>query len=261
MVEIVIQRAVKKFRDNRWPIAPGCTALIGAGGKTTTMLSMAKAVADEGGQVLITTTTKIWPPAGAPLVRTDEESDLISAVRGHFGKAQMVAIGKGLGDRGKLLGLEPEEVCNLAASGVAKVVLCEADGAGGKPLKWHKPGEPVVPACANLVLSIAGLDALGTPVSEVHRSELFAEALGMDRSEAVGPVEIARAMKATERYAPEGSRLIYVLNKADNDEELSKAREVIALMRELGAAEPAICSHRGQVVKVFPADAAVGFKS
>ena len=57
-------------------IRPGVTALVGAGGKTSTMLRLARELRGAGQTVAVTTTTPIFPPpadlCGAPLYSPGE---------------------------------------------------------------------------------------------------------------------------------------------------------------------------------------------
>lgn len=60
-----------------------------------------------------------------------------------------------------------------SASALAGLTVCEADGSRHLPLKLHREGEPALPASASHCLIVAGLSALGKPVSAcVHRYEL-----------------------------------------------------------------------------------------
>ena len=54
------------------------------------------------------------------------------------------------------------------------LVLVEADGAKGRPLKYPAAHEPVIPPCSGCTVVVAGLDALGRTIAEaVFRSEQF----------------------------------------------------------------------------------------
>ncbi|MBQ1365708.1 MAG: putative selenium-dependent hydroxylase accessory protein YqeC, partial [Clostridia bacterium] len=54
-------------------------------------------------------------------------------------------------------------------------ILVEADGSAGRPLKAHRPWEPVIPACSDQTVCLVGASGIGKPVSEVcHCPDLFA---------------------------------------------------------------------------------------
>ena len=56
------------------------------------------------------------------------------------------------------------------------VMLVEADGAKHHPVKVPAEWEPVIPACADLVISVIGLDCLGQPISQsAYRMERTSE--------------------------------------------------------------------------------------
>lgn len=60
-----------------------------------------------------------------------------------------------------------------SASALAGLTACEADGSRHLPLKLHREGEPALPVSTSHCLIVAGLSALGKPVSAcVHRYEL-----------------------------------------------------------------------------------------
>ena len=142
-------------------------AVIGAGGKTTTVRQLAAAVKNQ--RVLITTTTHmqpILPPESRAFLSDPAAQDLLMELE----KPGILCAGVPAGPR-KIGSLTPELL--QAAADRADYVFCEADGAKCCPLKLHKDYEPVVPDWAAGCLIVAGLSALGRPVSEaVHRYQL-----------------------------------------------------------------------------------------
>lgn len=144
-----------------------CIAIIGAGGKTTAMITLARAL--ESQRVLVTTTTHIYPVS--PL----ESRELLvnptsEELRRALEKPGIVCAGN-LEGEGKLSGLGPGL---LARAGQwADWILCEADGAKRLPLKLHREGEPVIPPETERCLLVLGLSAVDQPVSKVvHRYRL-----------------------------------------------------------------------------------------
>jgi probable selenium-dependent hydroxylase accessory protein YqeC len=208
--------------DNMWTalgLGKGaCVAFIGGGGKTTSILALIERATAEGLRVVVTTTTKMWPPSGIPLVLRADGRELVDLVHAQFRNSAVVALGRRLAESGKLLGLEPQGVCLLTESGVADVVLCEADGAAGRSLKVHGANEPVVPACATSVAIIAGLDAIGQVPGPgvIHRFENFLETPQADREESVTARTCANILLlATARLDP-GVPAVFILTKADD---------------------------------------------
>ena len=145
-------------------------AIIGGGGKTTSLLAISRYLQKD--PVLMTTTTHILP-VYPPTVR-DYLSDPTKAQLLHSLSAPgIVCAGReeALPDRVRLCPL-PDPLLDLGRD-TAVWTVCEADGAARLPLKLHKSTEPVIPADSDLSLLVIGLSALGKPVSEtVHRYAL-----------------------------------------------------------------------------------------
>lgn len=197
----------------------GCIAIIGAGGKTTTMSALAHEFRSLGKSVLITTTTKIWPPNDLVAVYgADRIATLRRAIRAHG----IAVTGLAISVEGKILGLPPKSVCAYVQKTVADVVLCEADGAAGRSLKIHGIGEPVVPECSDRVLVMVGLDSVGQPATAatVHRIEALELSTGIALGTTIGPREVARILAATRCRLREDVPTVCVLNKADDAESI-----------------------------------------
>lgn len=160
------------------PETPPLLAVIGAGGKTTAMEKIASSGAGRGLSVLFTTTTHIYPllppksrellvePAPEVLLETLSRPGIVCA-----GNAAAGPETPATGIPKKLSPLKPQLFCS--ASALAGLTVCEADGSRHLPLKLHREGEPALPVSASHCLIVAGLSALGKPVSAcVHRYEL-----------------------------------------------------------------------------------------
>ena len=179
-------------------IPRGVTAVVGSGGKTTLIRHLAEELRQQG-SVLICTTTKMWlPEPGAcycPTLRQAAE-----ACR----PGQVVYTGPA-SPQGKLL--PPEEP---GWQTLADYVLVEADGAAGRPLKAHRPWEPVIPAETNRRVLVVGAAGLGRPLVEAaHCPELFARLAGCSREDPATPEGIARVVEQ------EALGDVILLNQAD----------------------------------------------
>ena len=139
-------------------------SVIGAGGKTTALLALARALSDR--RVLLTTSTHIYPvaPPDSRALLIDPDADaLLDALA-----APGIVCAGTAASAGKLGALAPGLFRQAVRA--ADVTLCEADGAHRLPLKLHRADEPVVPLDSSLCLIVAGLSAWGQPVGEaVHR--------------------------------------------------------------------------------------------
>ena len=142
-------------------------AIIGGGGKTTSMCAIAQSLKESA--VLMTTTTHIFPvapPVSRELLLDPDESQLQKALS----RPGVVCAGVPEDKNGV------QRLCPLSAvllhhaAAQADWVVCETDGANCRPLKLHRATEPVMPDNTDLCLVVIGLSALGKPVSEtIHR--------------------------------------------------------------------------------------------
>ena len=221
-------------------ICPGeVVAFTGGGGKSSLALMVAQELSRAGRSVIFTTTTKIYPVPGMRLVfGLDGVRD---ALAGGGGPVCVVACEEP--GTGKLVGISPEAVASLQAAAPGAVILVEADGSAGRPLKLPAPHEPVIPPCASLVVPVAGASALGKPISAewLHRVSLF-PAAGL-----VTPTVVADALLACTRGTPPGARIVPVLGQADLPGAEPGLRETASLLLGRGGV--------GRVVLAAPATA------
>lgn len=191
-------------------IGRGVTALIGGGGKTTLMETLAEEL-QKSGRVIITTTTHIRRPERYETL-LDADGD---AVRAALARARIVCAA-GQAEDGKLCA-PPLPIEALAQ--LADYVLVEADGAKRLPLKAHAPHEPVIPSCAQRTVLVIGIDGIGKPIRETcHRSARYAQLAGVSEDTPVTPSIAARVVNA-EGY---GDR-IYI-NKVESAAALDAAQ-------------------------------------
>ena len=161
-----------------------CVSVIGSGGKTTLLKYLSERL---DGTVILTTSTHIYPFPGVPLAASGSLDEIRSILASH----RVVCVGTPL-PSGKLAA---PEVPFEALLDAAHRVLIEADGAAGRPLKAHRPWEPVIPACSELTVCVVGASGLGKPVSEAcHCPELFAELAGTTPDAPVNIEHVARVL-------------------------------------------------------------------
>ncbi len=229
-------------------------AAVGGGGKTSLLEALAAECAEAGWRpALITTTTKIFapPPGDESLLLLGEAADLQKALDGRPGIAEgpLTLARARLGEapepgargrrRMKLEGFSPEAAGLFRRPG--GVVLVEADGARGLPLKAPGPEEPCVPPGTDLVLGVMGLDALGAPIDAAHvfRPALLARIADQPEGSPITPETLGRLAAHPEglfRGAPGGARRVVVLNKADDAKAVDIARKVAYIVWELAGA-------------------------
>ncbi len=177
---------------------PLMLAIAGSGGKTTLMLALAAELSAAGQAVVITTSTKIFPPdpeqAAGPWLLAGAAPDTAGLAR-RLRPGRPLAVADGLGADGKLAGLAPAQLAALAAR-PELWVLVEADGAAGRPLKAWAEYEPALPEGAGAMVLLVGASGLGRPLGPetVHRPGLFAAASGLEPGRAVTARALARVL-------------------------------------------------------------------
>lgn len=198
---------------------PPVIALVGGGGKTSLMFGLAGAGASRGWSVLVTTTTHLRDPRGETGRRFDRlilapDSEGLNRLPGITILASSVESGTG-----KLKGIDPGLISGSPSSPF-DLILVEADGSKGLPLKAPASHEPCVPASSDLVLGLVGLDALGMTASPatIHRFHEFMGITGIKEGEAVEASHILSLVLSPEglfKGSPDKARRVLVLNKAD----------------------------------------------
>lgn len=170
-------------------IRPGITAVIGGGGKTTLIKSLAEeltghktvpsAASGKPGasalpSVLLCTSTHMWPSDEYPCVETapDEASyRILEKLRRAFSESPIVSAGTLEKSTGKYTA---PSVSFKELLSIADCCLVEADGSKGLPFKAHASYEPVIPEGTSRTVLVTGASAFCKPVQEaVHRPEIF----------------------------------------------------------------------------------------
>ncbi|MBI3927454.1 MAG: putative selenium-dependent hydroxylase accessory protein YqeC [Armatimonadetes bacterium] len=178
-------------------------ALIGGGGKTTLLHQLGREARAAGISCLLTTTTRMLPSPEVMAGPVDSA--------------------------GKLTALRPGQIELARRRGGFELVVVEADGSRGLPLKAHAAHEPVVPEQTTCLVAVAGLLALGRSLQEgqVHRPELLARRLGIPPGASVGPEVFVLAVREYLRLPVPGRRIV-VLNQARNPALCRAGREIAA---------------------------------
>ena len=189
----------------------GVTAIVGGGGKTTLMQSLAEELSARA-RVVITTTTHIWVPDWAPVLLNPTEAAVIHAFLEHPGRPICVA--------------SPALSSKLCASDMPMEALMRL-------------------ADYVLVIAVAGLDGIGHAIEQTaFRPERYAALLQTTVDHAITPKDAATVMmhELGLRKAVEPSmRFSIVLNKADDDRCMALADEIAKHIPQ-ALAERVICT-------------------
>lgn len=184
--------------------------LVGGGGKTTVMYELAAAWAACGRKVLVLTSTHILCPADGSFAAD------VPAVHNLWQQRRYAVIGTPELATGKLTA--PPQDLYEALQLQADVILCEADGSRHHPCKVPAEYEPVLLPDSDIVMAVAGMDALGRSLAQAcQRSQLAAELLGCG-AEKILDAQMLTVLLLSEQGARKnvGARAYYiVLNKCD----------------------------------------------
>jgi probable selenium-dependent hydroxylase accessory protein YqeC len=216
-------------------------ALIGAGGKTTTLFRLAKELRDEGAKVMVTTTTKIFKPTKPHVDRLFLVQD-IDAFREQAAKITaptIIGAGYSVDDEEKLLGLPSAWLDQLQQSGQFDSMLVEADGAASRLFKVPSEIEPVVPNSCTVVIWVMAIKALGKPLNSdsVHRAERAIALLGAAPDTQLTKQHVLQLVKhplGCLKGIPTHCRKIALLNQADSPNEIETAKELARDLMQLG---------------------------
>jgi molybdenum cofactor cytidylyltransferase len=211
-------------------------AFVGAGGKSSAMRRIVQEISAEI-PLIVTTTTKLGfeqSNLAASHMVAAKTGDL-NALGARLREWRSVLVTGPLGTgEPKWLGLDQVqlEIVHKANADAGAVMLIEADGARRRALKAPAQHEPVIPPFADLVVPIAGIDALGAPLSEdvVHRPELVAQCLGLEIGIELTTQHIADLMTSPDgglKSVPDTAEVRLLINKIES-RELHKAGQSIA---------------------------------
>ena len=212
----------------------GITAIIGSGGKSTLLRALGLELMRAGSNVLLATTTHMYPVAGVPWAGTGERMRTNPWARPiHAPGCTCEAC---MGPRGRIcqagtldaqtgkMGAPQENLTELATR--YDHVLVEADGSHRLPLKAHAAWEPVIPEGARHVIWVVGASGFGRPVREaVHRPQIFCELAGIGPDDLATPEAVAHVL-STERTALELDSATVLVNQVDGPEQEKEAERL-----------------------------------
>ena len=197
-------------------------SVIGSGGKTTFLRCLADRLP---GTVILTTSTHIRSFPEIPLVDAADagREPLLCRLRSALAGSRIVCLGKSE-PSGKLADPSASIPFESLLS-EADHILVEADGSAGRPLKAHRPWEPVIPACSDLTVCLVGASGIGKTVPEAcHCPDLFAELAGITPDTPVREEDIAAVLNR------ENLADCYLVNQIDTLPSLESARRLCDLI-------------------------------
>lgn len=192
-------------------------AFIGAGGKTSTLVNLGYELAELGWRVTATTMTRIGIDQMALVphaVRVNEGTDALSAA---LGQHRFVFLYDRI-DEDEVYGAAPDYIPFLMDYVDSDVLLIEADGARGLPLKAPYADEPVIPPETSLVVPIASVSVLGQELNEEHvyNAQAIMDRYGfVEHTRVKSPwvAQVLRDEKLGLQGVPEKARVVALLNQ------------------------------------------------
>ena len=202
-----------------------CISVIGSGGKTTLLRHLSRRFS---GTVILTTSTHIYPFPDLPLVETveadapGERRRVLQTLEAALAVHRVICLGT------------PQPSGKLSAPALpfdvlyamADHIVVEADGAAGRPLKAHRPWEPVIPACSDMTICVLGASGIGRPAAlACHCPERFAALAGISPDAPVSEEHIAAVLNR------EGLADCCIVNQVDALSDPAVARRLCDLIQ------------------------------
>ncbi len=228
------------------PTHADIVALVGAGGKTTTLFRLAEEIVAGGHRAVTTTTTRIfaaqmaYAPAHLHVEGDQIDWGQLEQKLARHGHCLLVTTFDGP----KAVGVSPavvDELARRAADLGIAAVIAEADGSRHLPLKAPAAHEPVIPDSTTLLVPMLGLTAVGLKANDerIHRATQVQALLGIDASARLTPAHLARLLihkLGGAKGKPEAARLLPLLNQADGAPRLAAGRLIARLLADGGYA-------------------------
>jgi molybdenum cofactor cytidylyltransferase len=204
---------------------PAVVSIVGGGGKSSLLFALAQELP---GRVILTTTTRIFAAqmSLAAEVCTLAEDDW----RARFDAVDSSLLVVGRVDGERAVGVPAEILEEMIGHPGADWAVVEADGSRMRPTKAPGSHEPVIPNRTDLLVVVAGIDALAAPIAEVaHRPERVSAITGLSPEEFLSPDSLATLLSSAEgglKAAPPKARVAVLINKVESDAQRASARRV-----------------------------------
>lgn len=207
-------------------------AVVGAGGKKSTLYRLLEAHRAVGTRRLLLTSTvqiRAAPNALGLVTLTVDDDDVEAAIARCQGQdGAFLFVGAPI-KPGWFRGLPRALIQHLHAHGGFDVSLVKADGARMRMIKGLGDDEPALPEGVSTILPIVSARAFGRPLTErlVHRPERLANVIGADIGADLTPDHVAKLLASPDgllRHA--GTAMVVpVINMVDSPERLILARK------------------------------------
>ena len=207
---------------------PLCTAIVGAGGKTTALFSLARQVE---GLAWVSTSTHL----GTDQVTHADQHFFLNETSEfkpeHYRQSKVTLLTGPVTADDRLHGPSPELLELIHATARKEVIsfLLEADGSRSIPLKAPGDHEPPIPAWVTEAIDVVGFSGIGTRLSNetVFRAERFSQLTGLRMGEVITLTHVRELLLhplGGLKNIPVGALKVVGFNQAES----VQAREAIA---------------------------------
>lgn len=208
-----------KLTEALAPKLPARIAIVGGGGKTTTLFQIGQQIP---GLAWTTTTTHLGTDQLGYadrhfLIESVDQLDVreLKAQKHSLITGPFTADDRVHGPEAAVL----KRLVELADQENVSLIV-EADGARSRALKAPAEHEPVIPAWAEMVIVLVGCSVMGKPLNDetVHRAQIFSTITGLEMNEPIDPAAIMRMlihpMGGLKGMPPLATRVV-LFNQAD----------------------------------------------
>ncbi|MFB6184702.1 MAG: selenium cofactor biosynthesis protein YqeC [Haloarculaceae archaeon] len=209
--------------------ADGTVAVVGAGGKKTTMY----ALADRIDRSVVTATVRIpiFDDHVADVAVTDDPVAAVEEATVEGAATWPLGVVPEREREDRYLGYDPAVVDDLAAADLADAILVKADGARMRQFKAPGDREPRIPADVDTVIPIASARVVGEPLDDdhVHRPERVAAVADVELDEELRPEHVAAVLASADgglRDVPAGATVVPLVNMVDDADLATVGREI-----------------------------------
>lgn len=203
-------------------------SIVGSGGKTTLMFQLAHELKNKY-KVLVTTSTKIFMPKEEYKIYTSIES-FTKKIYNNKNNIYIIAKDFNIEDN-KLIGINNEELDIL--KGFFDIILIEADGSRGLPLKGWKEHEPVILNASNKTIGIIPTYLINKRIiaNFVHNFDEFN--ILTDNSKYFDFKTISKICTNKNGLFKNSKGCLYLfLNQTDTEEDIKNSKEFSAYIKK-----------------------------
>lgn len=209
----------------------GCKiSIVGAGGKSTLMYTLAEELRRDN-KILVTTTTKIYLPE-------KDQYDFITIGHDAFCKFKhscssgIYVYGSSVNKENKLVGVIPEKLEGL--NSYFEYIFVEADGSKRKPIKGWNDMEPVICKDTTKTIGVLSIESIGKEINEnnIHRVKEFIQITNAKENGTITQENIISLI-----FHPLGlfknsvGEKILFINKIETTEDMEIAQELLHCIR------------------------------